>query len=141
VTDLNSSESASVNSRFVASSAKPSGAGLGGVGLGTGVIALAQAVAPSTAAGAILLYASPAVTFFTGLALYYTQIQAIRPPADSQRPAPCHPHPHNPTWGVAVTRHHHWFTHVHPFGLPLTCDTRSERAPLGFPPGFAPGHH
>jgi Protein of unknown function (DUF2716) len=42
---------------------------------------------------------------------------------------------------VAVTRHHHWFTHVHPFGLPLTCDTRSERAPSGFPLGFAPGHY
>ena len=47
----------------------------------------------------------------------------------------------NPTWGVAVTRHHHWFTLVHPSGLPLTCDTRSERASLGFPPGFAPGHY
>jgi hypothetical protein len=40
---------------------------------------------------------------------------------------------HNPTPGVAVTRHHRWFTLAHPFGLPLTCSTRSERAPLGFP--------
>jgi hypothetical protein len=32
------------------------------------------------------------------------------------------------------------FAHAHPFGLPLTCDTRSERVPLCFPLGFAPGH-
>ena len=30
---------------------------------------------------------------------------------------------------------------IHPFGLPLTCSTQSERAPLGFPPGFTPGHY
>jgi hypothetical protein len=61
--------------------------------------------------------------------------------SSSQRPTPCHPHHHDPTWEVAVTRHHHWFTHVHPSGLPLTNATRSERAPLGFPLGFAPSRH
>ena len=30
---------------------------------------------------------------------------------------------------------------IHPFGHPLTCGTQSERAPLGFPLGFAPGHY
>jgi hypothetical protein len=55
------------------------------------------------------------------------------PPADSQRLAPHHPHQHDPTWGVAVTRHPQWFTDIHPFGLPLTCSARSERAPLSFP--------
>jgi hypothetical protein len=55
-----------------------------------------------------------------------------RPPIHNG-PLLVHPHQHDPTWGVAVTRHHHWFAHAHPFGLPLTCDTRSERAPLGFP--------
>src|SRR6266487_1145993 len=48
---------------------------------------------------------------------------------------------HDPTWGVAVTRHHHWFTHVHPSGLPLACDTRSERATLGFSLSFAPSRY
>ena len=30
---------------------------------------------------------------------------------------------------------------IHPFGLPLTCGTQSERAPLGFPLSFAPSHY
>jgi hypothetical protein len=79
---------------------------------------------------------------YPGSSGVHTTANRPRPPlADSQRPAPHHPHHHHPTWGVAVTRHRHWFAHAHPFGLPLTCDTRSERAPLGFPLGFAPGHH
>jgi hypothetical protein len=68
-------------------------------------------------------------------------MSARSPPADSQRPAPYHPRHHDPTQGVAVTRHQRWFTGIHPFGLPLTCSTQSERVPLGFPLGFAPGHY
>ena len=48
---------------------------------------------------------------------------------------------HHPTQEVAVTRHQRWFTHVRPFGLPLACGPQSEPGPLGFPPGFAPGHY
>src|SRR6266540_609619 len=58
------------------------------------------------------------------------------PPADSQRPAPYHPHHHDPTRGVAVTRHHHWFTHAHPFGLPLTCCRPVGAGALGLPSGL-----
>src|SRR6266498_3310433 len=63
-------------------------------------------------------------------------IRPRSPPADSQRPAPHHPPPHDPTWGVAVTRHHHWFTHVHPFGLPLTCCRPVGAGTLGLPSGL-----
>ena len=51
------------------------------------------------------------------------------------------PRPAHPTRGVAVTRHQQWFTGIHPSGLPLTCGPRTERGPLGFPPGFAPGRY
>ena len=44
-----------------------------------------------------------------------------------------------PTRDVRLTRHQQGFRVIHPSGLPLTCDTRSERAPSGFPLGFAPG--
>jgi hypothetical protein len=44
--------------------------------------------------------------------------------------------PHDPTRGVAVTRHHHWFTHAHPSGLPLTCDNPVGAGALGLPPGL-----
>src|SRR5438067_2777477 len=49
--------------------------------------------------------------------------------------------PARPDAGSAVTRHPQWFTDIHPFGLPLTCNTRPERAPLSFSLGFAPGHY
>jgi hypothetical protein len=37
----------------------------------------------------------------------------------------------------ASTRVHH----IHPFGLPLTCNTQSEWVPLGFSLSFAPGNY
>jgi hypothetical protein len=46
-----------------------------------------------------------------------------------------------PTRDVRLTRHQQGFRVIHPSGLPLTCDTRSERAPLSFPLGFAPGRY
>ena len=47
----------------------------------------------------------------------------------------------NPTWDVMRTRHRQGFNVVHPSGLPLTCDTRSEQAPLGFPLSSAPSRY
>ena len=46
-----------------------------------------------------------------------------------------------PTRDVRLTRHQQGFRVIHPSGLPLTCDTRSERAPLGFPLSFALGRY
>jgi hypothetical protein len=46
-----------------------------------------------------------------------------------------------PTRDVRLTRHQQGFRVIHPSGLPLTCNTRSERAPSGFPLGFAPGRY
>ena len=73
--------------------------------------------------------------------VHTTSNSARSPPADSQRPAPYHPHHHVPTRGADITRHQRWFTGVHPLDLPLTCDPRTERVSLGFPLGFAPGHY
>ena len=57
--------------------------------------------------------------------------QALRsPPAASQRPVLeprlCIHHPE-----LGITGHHRGFTHVHPSGLPLACDSRMERSSLG----------
>jgi hypothetical protein len=54
---------------------------------------------------------------------------------------PYHPSPTQPTRDVMLTRHQQGFNVVSPFGLPLACDTRSERAPLGFPLSFAPSRY
>jgi hypothetical protein len=40
-----------------------------------------------------------------------------------------------------LTRHQQGFNVVSPSGLPLTCNTRSEREPLGFPLSFAPSRY
>ena len=55
------------------------------------------------------------------------------------RPLP--PQYYHPTRDVRMTRHQQGFRFIHPSGLPLTCDTRSERAPLGFPLSFAPSRY
>jgi len=57
---------------------KPTGAGLGGVGAGTGLVAIAQTVGPSSTLGIILLWIAPTVSFTTGVAFYYIQVQASR---------------------------------------------------------------
>ena len=57
---------------------KPAGAGLGGVGAGTGLVAIAQAVGPSSTLGIVLLWIAPTVSFVTGAAFYYVQVQASR---------------------------------------------------------------
>ena len=46
-----------------------------------------------------------------------------------------------PTRDVRLTRHQQGFRIIHPSGLPLACDARSERAPLGFPLSFAPSRY
>ncbi len=46
-----------------------------------------------------------------------------------------------PTRDVKLTRHQQGFRVIHPSGLPLTCGTRSERAPSGFSLSFAPGRY
>jgi hypothetical protein len=45
-------------------------------------------------------------------------------------------HPGNTTHhpGLTLTRRHQGFTHVHRSSLPLTCDSRMEREPLGLNP-------
>jgi hypothetical protein len=50
--------------------------------------------------------------------------------AASQRHAP-HPAATTHPAGLTLTRLPQRFTHVHPSGLPLTCDHRMERRPLG----------
>jgi hypothetical protein len=56
----------------------PTRAGIGGVSGGTGLVALAQAIGPTTPAGAIILYLSPAISFFIGIALYYLEAETSR---------------------------------------------------------------
>jgi hypothetical protein len=51
-------------------------AGLGGVGGGTGIVAIAEAIGPHTVIGTILLYLAPAISFGAGSFLYYLEIQA-----------------------------------------------------------------
>ena len=53
-------------------------ASVGGVGGGTGLVALAQTLGTNTTAGAILLYAAPAVSVLVGTSLYYAEVQAAR---------------------------------------------------------------
>jgi hypothetical protein len=51
------------------------------------------------------------------------------------------PRHHNPTRGIAVTRHQRGFTTFTLPALPLTCNTQSERASLGFSMSSAPSHY
>ena len=51
-------------------------AGIGGVGGGTGVVAIAQAIGAKTAVGAVLLYLSPSISIAAGALLYYALLQA-----------------------------------------------------------------
>jgi hypothetical protein len=53
-------------------------ASIGGVGGGTGLVALAQAIGPSTVAGSVILYLSPAISVLVGIALYYLEAQTSR---------------------------------------------------------------
>src|ERR1700730_5833090 len=61
--------------------------------------------------------------------------------ADFQRPASLSPRHHNPTQRIAVTRHQRGFTTFTLPALPLTCDTQSEWASLGFSLSSEPGHY
>jgi hypothetical protein len=45
---------------------------------------------------------------------------------------------YRPSQDSTLTKHQQGFTHVHPASLPLTCNPRTEREPLGFPPSFTP---
>jgi hypothetical protein len=51
---------------------------VGGVGSGTGLVAIANAIGPTTTMGAILLYLSPSVAYITGAVLYYIDVQTSR---------------------------------------------------------------
>lgn len=57
---------------------KPSStrAGVGGVGGGTGLVALAQVIGPKTPLGSTILYLAPAISFAVGIVLYYLEAQA-----------------------------------------------------------------
>ena len=54
---------------------------------------------------------------------------------------PLPPRYRSPTRDVRLTRHQQGFRVIHPSGLPLACNPRSERAPSGFPLSFAPGRY
>ena len=51
---------------------------VGGVGGGTGVVAIAQAVGPTTALGALLLYSAPTIAYVAGAGVYFIEVQASR---------------------------------------------------------------
>jgi hypothetical protein len=53
-------------------------ASIGGVGGGTGLVAIAQSVGSDTTLGAILLYLAPTVSFVVGALLLYLETQASR---------------------------------------------------------------
>jgi hypothetical protein len=57
---------------------KRTGAGVGGVGAGTGLVAIAQVIGPSTVVGSILLYLAPALAFVAGAIFFYLQTQISR---------------------------------------------------------------
>ena len=54
---------------------------------------------------------------------------------------PLPPQYRTPTRDVRLTRHQQGFRVIHPSGLPLACNPRSERAPSGFSLSFAPGRY
>lgn len=49
---------------------------IGGVGSGTGIVAIAQAVGPTTTLGAILLYLAPAISYLIGAVVFFIEVQA-----------------------------------------------------------------
>ena len=53
-------------------------ASIGGVGGGTGLVAVAQAIGSTTTAGTIILYLAPAISFFVGIVLYFFEAQTSR---------------------------------------------------------------
>jgi hypothetical protein len=53
-------------------------AGVGGVGGGTGFVALAQAIGPKTPMGSTILYLAPTISFVVGIVLYYFEAQTSR---------------------------------------------------------------
>jgi hypothetical protein len=53
-------------------------AGIGGVGTGTGIIAIAQAIGSHTILGQALTYCAPAITLVGWTALYFLEVQASR---------------------------------------------------------------
>ena len=69
----------------------------------------------------------------------HREIRGRRLPPHNGQPLP--PQFHAPTRDVRLTRHQQGFNVVSPSGLPLACNTRSERAPLGFPLSFAPSRY
>ena len=64
-----------------------------------------------------------------------------RPPSAALQQLLLPPRYRTPTRDIRLTRHRQGFRVIHPSGLPLTCRTRSERAPSGFPLSFAPGRY
>jgi hypothetical protein len=79
--------------------------------------------------------------FIPGPAVFPRPVGTPRsPPAAPPRPGPAPRYrSHHP--GPYVTRHQRGFTHVHPSGLPLACDPRMGRRPLGRSPSFTPRGH
>jgi hypothetical protein len=69
----------------------------------------------------------------------HRDVRGRRLPPCSGWPLP--PQYRSPTRDVRLTRHQQGFRVIHPSGLPLTCSTRSERAPSGFSLSFAPGRY
>jgi hypothetical protein len=69
----------------------------------------------------------------------HRDVRGRRLPPHNDQPLP--PRYCPPTRDVMMTRHQQGFTVISPFGLPLTCDTRSEQAPLDFPLSFAPSRY
>ena len=68
-------EVAEVRGRPTASKA---GSGVGGAGAGTGLVAIAESIGPTTTWGAILLYAAPVASVLIGSGLYFVQLQTNR---------------------------------------------------------------
>ena len=60
------------------------------------------------------------------------------PPHNGQ---PLPPRSNSPTRDVKLTRCQQGFTVIRPSGLPLACNTRSERTSLGFASSFAPSRY
>lgn len=54
------------------------GSSVGGASAGTGLVAVAQSIGPSTTLGAILLYAAPAASVIIGTGLYFVELQVSR---------------------------------------------------------------
>ena len=69
-----------------------------------------------------------------GAAVFTRPVRCPRSPhAASQRPA-LHPGRTSRRPGLTLTRRRQGFAHAHPSGLPLTCDPRTGRGPLGLNP-------